>query len=233
MRTDAVRTWPSHQGTALICTLMVMSLVGALGGALVFLIATESMISANHRAAQQALYGADAAIERAIGDLRRLSDWRDVPGAAVDSAAPDFRDGTAAPRLADGAVLDLARLTAERQTESNADYDASGNRPIWRLFAHAALDRLVPADLPPPPVYLVVWIADDVEDADGDPLRDSNDVLMIRSEAFGLRGTRRRVDATLAREIRFEAIEPAEAGSPPPGRVRRNEVRVMSWREAR
>lgn len=232
MTTDEIRRWPGQQGTALICTLMVMALVGALGGALVFLVATESMISTNHRVAQQALYAADAGIERAIGDLRTLDDWRDVPGTAAGTATPDFRDGAAAPRLADGTVLDLARLTAERQADSNAGYGASADRPVWRLFAHTPLSRLLPADALSPPAYVVLWIADDVEDGDGDPLRDSNDVLVVRSEAFGLQGTRRRVEVILAREIRLEDVETGADGSPVPGSVRRNEVRMLCWREA-
>jgi hypothetical protein len=162
-----------------------------------------------------------------------LEDWRDVPGTAVGAATPDFHDGAAAPRLPDGTVLDLARLTAERQAESNAGYGASADRPVWRLFAHAPLSRLVPADALPLAAYVVLWIADDVEDRDGDPSRDSNDVLMVRSEAFGLQGARRRIEATLEREIHLEDVETGETGSPVPGRVRRNEVRMMCWREAR
>lgn len=216
-----------QQGSVLICTLMVTTLLGTLVAALVLVVTTDTMVSANHRAAQQTLYAADAAIERAIGTLGALGDWRPVPG-ADGSVGPDFDDGAIAPRLPGGATLDLARLTAQRQADSDAMYVPSANRPVWRLFAHAALGRLVPGDVIVAPIYLVVWIADDVEDGDGDPLRDSNGVLMVRSEAFGPQGARRRVEVTLAREIP-EDVETADEGSPLP--VRRTQVRMLSWRE--
>jgi hypothetical protein len=72
----------------------------------------------------------------------------------------------------------------------------------------------LPAGIISSPTYVVLWITDDAADGDGDPLRDSNDTLVVRSEAFGLHGVRRRVEATLAREA-----------------VQRTEVRLISWRE--
>lgn len=203
-----------QNGTALVCALMVTALLGTLGAALVFLVTTESLISANHRDAQEALYMADAGVERAMADLRTLEDWQAVPGTAAGTATPDFRDGAIIPRLSDGTILDLARLTAERQADSNARYGAGANRPVWRLFAHAPASRLLPAGVISSLTYIVIWIADDVEDGDGDPMRDSNDVLVVHAEAFGLRGVRRRVEATLARE-----------------NVQRTEVRMICWRE--
>jgi hypothetical protein len=46
--------------------------------------------------------------------------------------------------------------------------------------------------------YVAAWIADDVSDADGNPSADQNGVVTIHAEAFGLAGTRRIIDATLA-----------------------------------
>jgi hypothetical protein len=203
-----------QNGTALLCALIVTALLSTLGAALVFLVTVESSISANHRDALDALYTADAGVERAIGDLRTLEDWRPVPGSAAGAAVPDFRDGAVAPRLPDGTILNLARLTAARQADSDALYGTGANRPIWRLFAHAPVSRLLPAGVISSPAYVVLWIADDAADGDGDPLRDSNDTLVVRSEAFGLHGVRRRVEATLAREA-----------------VQRTEVRLICWRE--
>ncbi len=212
----------------LICALMITALLGLLGGALVVLVTTETLISGNHRDAVEALYAADGGIERAIGDLRTLSDWQSVPGAAAGNAAPDFRDGASAPRLADGTILDLRRLTLERQADSNAGYPAGADRPIWRLFAHAPIDRLLPSGLIRSPAYVVLWIADDVDDGDGDPLRDSNGALLVRAEAFGLRGVRRRIDATLAREAEDGGSDPEDDES-----IERTEVRMICWREVR
>jgi hypothetical protein len=212
----------------LLLALMFTTLVTTLGGALVVLVAAETAISANHRDALEALYAADAGIERAMGELRTLSAWQDVPGAAPAAAPPDFRDGAVAPGLPDGTILDLARLTAERQAGSNAAYPPGADRPIWRLFAHAPIDRLLAAGAIRSPTYVVLWIADDVADADGDPLRDSNGVLVVRAEAFGLRGMRRRIEAAVGREEVLDGSESDPAGETG---VERNEVRMISWRE--
>jgi len=210
----------------LLCALMITALVATLGGALVVLVAAETSISANHRDALEAVYAADAGVERAIGDLRTLIVWQDVPGAAEVDAPPDFRDGAVAPGLSDGTILDLARLTLERQAGSNAVYPPGPDRPIWRLFAHAPIDRLLPAGAIRSPTYVVLWVADDVDDGDGDPLRDANGVLVVRAEAFGMRGIRRRIEATVARDVPDGSeSHPAEAGA------QRSEVRMICWRE--
>ena len=215
-----------EHGTALICALMVTTLLGTLGGAVVVLGTLETMIGANHAAAEELLYAADAAIERAVGDLRMRSDWRTVPG-DPPSATDDFRDGTAPPRLPDGTVLNLALLTARRQSDNDAIYQQSVNRPVWRLFAHAPLGRLLPAGHIPSTAYVVLWIADDAEDVDGDPLADSNDLLLLHAEAFGLRGARRRIEAAVAREVRNGGTEPVT----PPGEGGGTEVRMITWRQ--
>jgi hypothetical protein len=73
--------------------------------------------------------------------------------------------------------------------------------------------------------YVVVWIADDPDDLDGDPSLDSNDIVIVRSEAFGIRGGRRAVEATILRE---SALDGAAAGG-----VSRSDVSVIAWREVR
>jgi hypothetical protein len=205
---------------------MVTTLLGTLAAALVLVVTTDTMVSANHRAAQQTLYAADAAIERASGILAALGDWSLVPGTDA-GVGPDFDDGATAPRLPGGGTLDLGRLTAQRQADSDATYVPGANQPVWRLFAHAELGRLLPRDDVVPPIYLVVWIADDPDDGDGDPLRDANGALIIRSEAFGPQGARRRVEVTLAREILDDAGTADEATPP----TVRRQVRMLSWRE--
>ena len=214
----------SDRGTVLVSALIVTALLGTLGAALAFVVTTESAIAANHRAAQQGLYAADAGVERAIGELRRLPTWRTVPGPA-GSSATDFNDGAIAPQSADGTTLDLVRLTSRRQADSNTFYPDAPDRPLWHLFAHASLDRMISGggrDLLP---YVVVWIADDPDDLDGDPTLDSNDIVIVRSEAFGIRGGRRAVEATIQRE---SALDGAAVGG-----VSRSDVSVIAWREVR
>lgn len=216
-----------EHGAALIAMLMVITLLGALSAAVVLVTTAESRAAANHSAAQVALYAADAALEQTISELRG-ADWRTLPGGAVSAR---LWDGRAAPRAPDGTVLDLAQLTAARQAESDAPYGALANRPLWRLFAHAPCADLAPAGVVMPPVYLLVWMADDGDESDDDPERDSNDVVLVRAEALAASGARRSIEATLSRETGPApgSTEPAGGASP----ALRQEVRILSWREVR
>jgi hypothetical protein len=211
------------KGTALICVLMVTTLLATLSAAVVLVVMTDSMASANHGAAQQALYAADAALEQTMSELR-ATDWSTAPGSVVSAR---LWDGAHAPRAPDGTVLDLARRAVERQADSDRIFGPSPNRPVWRLFGHAPFSDLTPGGVVVPPAYLVVWMADDGDEGDGDPERDSNDVLMVRVEAFGTSGAHRSVEATLSLQT-----GPAAGGSGGPPSSR-HEVRVLAWREVR
>lgn len=213
----------SERGTILIATLIVIVLLGTLGAALALVVSTESRTAANYQAAQQALYATDAGIARALGDLRLLPTWRDVPGPAGGSSSADFNDGQMICRAPDGRSLDLGQLTTKQQAESNATYPTTINRPEWRLFGHASLARMTGTAIPNAP-YVVVWVADDPDDLDGDPGSDSNDVVMVHAEAFGIRGSRRAIEVTIQRE------EGAAAGLPG---ATRSDVRLIAWREVR
>jgi hypothetical protein len=68
-----------------------------------------------------------------------------------------------------------------------------------------------------------VWIADDPGETDGDPTRDSNGILLVRAEAFGVRGSWRVVEATLAGSI-LRDLDGVAIG---------RTVSVVAWREAR
>lgn len=211
-------------GTALISVLMVTTLLTTLSAAAVLVVMTESMASANHAAAQQALYAADAALEQTLSEVQ-AADWRSLPGVAVSAR---LWDGALTPRAPDGAVLDLAQLATARQAESDVAFGISPDRPVWRLFGHAPLSDLAPPGAVVPPAYLLVWMADDGDERDGEPGRDSNNVLMVRVEAFGASHSHRSIEATLA----LQTAPAAEAGGGPPPEDRR-EVRVLSWKEVR
>jgi type II secretory pathway pseudopilin PulG len=223
-KTGGVCRAGGQSGMALLCVLLVTTVLGMLAASLVFVVTTESLISGNQRTAQQVLYAADAGIERAMAGLRTLPDWGTLPGTGGAPALADFADGALTPRLGDGTILNLAQLTAGGQAESDGVYGLSANRPVWQLVAHAPLDRLTGSG--PIPAYVILWMADDVDDGDGDPLRDSNGVVMLRAEAFGLRGARRRVEVSLARESQPDGTVPGAGGVP----VTRTEVRMISWR---
>jgi len=194
-----MRPHRSDRGAALITALMITSLVGALAASLVFVVVTESRVGRNQQAAESGAYAAAAGVERLIGELRRLPSWQMVPSSS--SAAGAFNDGRPMPSLADGTPLDLARLTADRQATSDAFYPSGPNRPVWGLYAHASLARITSSDPRMALPYVVVWVADDPDEADGDPSRDSNGIILVRAEAFGTRGGRRAIEATLAASV--------------------------------
>jgi hypothetical protein len=120
----------------------------------------------------------------------------------ADSLTSSFDDGEALPRAPGGRTLDLAALTAERQRESDQrDGPAvfGADSPEWRLFAHAPLSALLAAPGLDLPLYLVVWIADDESDGDGDPAVDRNGRILVWAVAFGAGGARRSVEARVGR----------------------------------
>ncbi len=209
----------SERGSVLLCALMVIALISTLGAAVTLIVSSESVISANYYASQQGLYAADAGIERAIAELRTLSTWSSVPSSATSSF--DFNDGQGMPRSPDGSTLSLTQLTITRQAESDAAYGTVPDHPVWRLYAHAALDRMAPGAGNTMP-YVVVWVADDPDETDGNAAVDTNDVVMLHAEAFAVRGGKRAIEVTILRE------EAMAAGLPG---VMRSDVSVIAWHE--
>ena len=206
-------------GSALLSALMVVTLLTMVGSVLALTTVTETLISANYRTARGTLYAADAGLERAMADLRVSANWSLVLKPPPANLTSGFNDGAAAPRGPDGTTLDLTKLTELQQADSDARYGKAGpdpNRPAWRLFAHADLTRLRPADIPSAMAYVTVWVADDPAEQDDDPSRDSNGVLLLHAEAFGAVGARSQVEATVQRAQSAERT-----------------VHVVSWRHIR
>ena len=172
---------------------------------LVTLTTTETLIAASYRHAQEASYGAEAALERALHDLAAIPDWSHAWSRAAGQrhvASTWTRWRRVRP---DGRRSTWRALTAERQRESD-DSDGpamfGADNPQWRLFAHAADTALCLHHLGRTahlPLYLVVWVADDESDGDGDPARDATGECWFMREAFGVGGARRAVEAGVAR----------------------------------
>jgi hypothetical protein len=202
---------------------MAIALIATVGAALTLVVSTESAVSGNYLVSQQGLYAAEAGIERAIGEMRLLPTWSGLPAPSSTTLLADFNDGQAMPRGPDGSTLNLAQLTIQRQAESDAMRPTAPDRPVWRLYAHAPFGRMVAAAGIAAP-YIVVWLADDPDDLDGDPAVDTNDVVIVHAEAFGVRAGRHAIDVTIQRE------EAMAAGFPG---VIRSDVHVIGWHEGR
>jgi Tfp pilus assembly protein PilX len=193
----------NEQGTALVIALMSMMLLTALGAAVVMVSRTETAIANNYRNSQEALYAADAAVERVVQDLLMVPRWNDILNGNVTSS---FSDGAPASiTLPAGGRINLVNATNVLQAATDTADLWGPNNPRWRLFAWGPISRLLDTSTIDSPMYVAVWVGDDPADgastgvADGDPLLDSNGTLTIRAEAFGPAGTRKVIEVTVAR----------------------------------
>jgi hypothetical protein len=189
-------------GTALIIALMAMMLLTALSAAVIMVTSTETKISNNYSAGQEALYAADAAIERVVQDLLMVPRWNDILTGSAQSA---FVDGAIGPKqLIGGGTMDLSLATQQLQADTDALNMWGANNPQWRLFAWGPLSQILPNDVVDSPMYVLAWIADDPAESDGNPLADVNGTLTVHAEAIGPGGTRKVIEVTVARTTSTE-----------------------------
>src|SRR5262245_45939044 len=88
---------------------MAMTLMLAFGSALVLIAITETKISAYYASGIEALYAANAAIERALVDLAQLPTW---DAALNGTATSTFTDGgRGGIRIVSGTRIDLDEAT--------------------------------------------------------------------------------------------------------------------------
>ena len=226
-------TRPTDGGMATVVALMALLLMSALGTALVLNASYEVIIAANAERGQEGLYAADAAVERALGDVQNAGDWDRILDGSTRSGFVDG-PGAGVRQLSDGTSLDLGQLlnmaNCQKTTScSRSELSAmtasrpwAANNPTWVLYASGPLANLLPAGAINSPYYVVVMAADDPAENDGDPLHDGNSQtnpgagrLVLRSEAFGPRGTHKIVEVTVCR-------------GPVPATLR-----ILSWREIR
>jgi hypothetical protein len=194
----------NETGTALVVALMSMMLLTALGAAVVMVSNTETMIAANHRNSQEALYAADAVVERVVQDLLMIPRWNDVLTGTVQSS---FIDGamTTPKTMPTGGSMTLTSATDQLQSETTMLNLWGANNPRWQLFAWGPLADILSDVQIDTNMYVAVWVADDPADSvdgtvpDGNPLNDSNGVLTLHAEARGPMGTRKVVEVTVAR----------------------------------
>ena len=188
----------NQDGTALIIALMSMMLLTALGAATIMVSRTETMIANNYRNSQEAMYAADAAIERVVQDLLMVPRWNDILTGITVSG---FIDGSmASPKtLPVGGTIVLNSATAELQTETNTANLWGANNPTWRLYAWGPLRDMTNGVTIDSPMYVAVWVGDDPAENDNNPLTDTNGVLNLHALAIGPGGTRKVIEVTVAR----------------------------------
>jgi hypothetical protein len=166
-----------------------------------------------------------------VDELSRVPDWDRVLDGSTTS--PFIDPGVVTTGWPDRAARTPAEATAllgcGKTACTTADLDArtaerpwGPNNPRWQLFAYgplSMLDQASPSGVLP---YVAAWVADDPSENDGLPLLDGDTgggpnpgrgVISVLAHAYGASGTRRVVEATVARTA--------------------TGVRVLSWRDDR
>jgi hypothetical protein len=169
-----------EEGIVLIAVLMASMLLIALGTGLVVVTTTETLVSANYRSATEALYAAEAGAEIVMADLVAAADWSSLLASGSAATCPAALGVPRPERIEPAAVW-------------------GPDDPEWRLRLCARLDGLLAVARVESEFTVAVWISDDPADRDGEPSVDSNGVLVVRSEAFGLTGVHRGVETVVER----------------------------------
>jgi len=205
----------NERGIALIVALMAMLLLTALGIGVVLTTMTETTITSNFRDSGEAMYAADAGVERVMQDLLAIPDWNRILSGTVQSA---FVDGapSGTRTLPDGSTIDLSAATnmlncgktstcsASEMNAWSAERPYTVNNPRWQLFAYSPLANIIETGTVLSSMYVAVWIADDQAETDGDPTTDGGQpggrgILLLRAEAFGPSGAHSVIEVTVAR----------------------------------
>jgi hypothetical protein len=207
----------NERGAALLIVLVAVGLVTAVAVALMVVTSTDTLIGGAYRTAHETFYAADAALDRALAELALMPSWTPALATPPGNLVASYDDGTAMITAPDGRSYSVAAMNAARQSASNAVYSTSAfgaDTPSWRLFAHCRFRDLVPPGTVAPPAYLLVWVADDGGDGDGDATRDSNAQVLVHAEALGVGGSRRAIEAAV-------------------GRAAPGVIRLLAWKDVR
>jgi hypothetical protein len=223
----------SRAGSALVAVLLGAAFLSALATAALLLTTSDTLAAARQRDARIALYAAEAALERAASELVRVPDWDPVLSGTllsvhVDGPASAARVVPGGETITPEQVANLATCGTAATCSTAAcaavteDRPWGANNPRWRPYAYGAIDTSTPGQAA---TFVVVLVGDDPSENDGDPGRDGMapdnpgaGIVLLRAEAFGPGGSRRSVEAAIARVI----VAPGVAAP-----------RVLSWREAR
>lgn len=229
----------TQRGIALILVILFTSFLSAIGLGLGLIVVMDRLATANLRGSVAMLYAADAALELAVRDLAQLDDWN--VALRGEHRSPFFDgDPSGVRAIPGGGVVDLSAATnqlncgrtgactRQQMASSSRDRPWGANNARWRLYAYGPARNIVQFARPAP-CYLAVWVADDRREDDGDPESDAADadapghgVLRVRAQAYGPFGTRRAIEAELARLCLNGGGEGCRRG-----------IRVQSWKELR
>jgi hypothetical protein len=192
-----------ERGMSLIVVLMATMLLTALSMAVIMVTNTETTISGNYKNANEALYAADAGVERSVQDLLMIADWNRILGAnntvPYRSSFMDASNCSGSIDLYGGGRVNLTATKDALQAETDKANLWAANNPQWKPYACGHLTDLLPGEQIDSYHYVAVWVADDPSEDDGDPTADTNGVLTLHAEAYGPMGSHKVVEVTVAR----------------------------------
>jgi hypothetical protein len=213
-----MKTFHRQDGVAMVIAMMAMLLMSALGVALVLTTSSETLISSNYRNSSEALYAADAVIERSMDDLLTVPDWNSLLSGSTQSA---FVDGlpSGSRTLPDGSTIDLSQAlnmancgkttacsASDLTGNATGDRPWNANNPVWQLYSYGPLNDMMPTETVNSPFYVLLMVADDPSENDNNPAQDGinssnpgSGVLALRAEAFGPRGAHKVIEVTVSR----------------------------------
>lgn len=186
----------------LLTALFGTALLIGLGLSLVLMGSAETTLARRDRDSRSLARAARAAAALAVADLRALPSWAGVPQQGtppeLSAAAGRLAPATLAPAVPWGGTLDLRTVTSRLQSATDAE-GAPGDPSIWRVYGAANLASLV-SGTGGLPCFMVIWVADDPVDGDGDPSADTNGIIQVRGAAFGAGEGEAVVSLTVSRE---------------------------------
>jgi hypothetical protein len=228
----------SESGIALLMVMLVTSFLSALGFGLMLAVFMDRLATGNMAGSAAMFYAADGGVEFAARELAQEADFDVVLSGGRRSAFADgapsgtrsLPGGDAVDLTASTNMLNCGKPTTCTAAQMNANSNErpwGANNPRWQLFAYGPMEQFT-GIARPAACYLAVWIGDDVREQDGNPSVDAaagetgHGIVRVHSEAFGMAGSRRAIEAELARVCPAD-LDPLCL----PG------IRVQSWQEVR
>jgi hypothetical protein len=170
---------------AILPAVLATAILAGLGVALALMGIEEALLAGHDRAARALRLASQSAARLAVADLTSAPAW-----GAISALPSRFVETMPSPpRPWDPSPLDLAAETIRVQAETDAARGNGESPRTWRLFISGPFARAAPGS-GCGPFYLLVWVADDGADTDGDPSVDSNGIVTVRADALGPDGGR-------------------------------------------
>ena len=189
----------NETGAALLIAITLTLMLAAVATVVALNARIEITIAANFRQGHEAAFVAKGGLARAIQDLAALADWT-PPLSGVRST---FANGAVAgPRQLPGGDLVVlccgpGTVTDELQQRRNGGRSWGLDTPQWQPYAWGPANDWLPPGQLTSPFFVAVWVADDAEDGDGNPLVDANGAIVVHALSIGPIGARRSVEATI------------------------------------